>query len=97
MIDSSQNKPVIQMMWEQCARDGEFTNRNPILVFRRNGRKPCICMKRSYYLGLCYFFAKIEAQFILSVNIKDEQIVIMQLDKFFEWVSSPRLKKKKKN
>jgi hypothetical protein len=83
-IDSNQKKPVLQMMWEQCVRDSELTNRNPVLIFRRNVRQPCICFRKHYYLNLSQYYGQYQKN-ILSVVFEQKTICIMALKDFFEW------------
>jgi hypothetical protein len=85
-VDSNQKKPVLQMMWEQCIRDAELSNCEPILIFRRNTRSSCICMKRSYYHEIGHFYGKYRSSIItLDSNDLDQTIVVMSLKGFFEW------------
>lgn len=85
-VDSTQKKPVLQMMWEQCTRDADLTGRHPILIFRRSKRQSCICMKRSYYYSLGHYYGKCVANMvILDVTELNQTIVVMPLKGFFEW------------
>ena len=85
-VDSRQSKTVLEKMWEQCSRDAELTHRRPILIFRRNGRQPCICFKRSYYLLLREASEPCTFSFI-QVFALSETLYIMSLKNFFDWVA----------
>lgn len=84
-IDSNQKTPVLQKMWEQCIKDAELSGTQPILIFRRNARQPCICIKRSYYNHLKEYFGRIGNLIVVDAGILDEEIIIMSLAEFFEW------------
>ena len=55
-IDSKQQKPTLQKMWEQVKRDSELSVRIPVLIFRRNGRSKCIAFSRNYFSKLVDVF-----------------------------------------
>lgn len=48
IIDSNQAKPIFYELWEQAVNDGLKSNREPLLIFRRNHRQACIAMH--YYI-----------------------------------------------
>ena len=86
LVDSRQAKPFFISIWEQSMRDAELTGRKPVLIFRRNGRQPCICMKRSYYHSLGNYYGKCtENMVIVDAAELDQTIVIMSLKNFFDW------------
>lgn len=85
-VDSNQKKPVLQAMWEQCARDADLSGCQPILIFRRNTRQSCICFRRSYYLGTSAFHGKCNSN-IVGISIGEENLVVMSLKDFFAWAN----------
>lgn len=52
-LDSTQKEPVIEKFWRQCKKDADLSEREPVLIFRRNRRKSCIAFKASYFNSLC--------------------------------------------
>lgn len=84
-LDSSQKVTVFEKMWNQCVRDADLTNRNPVLIFRRNGRKPCIAIRKEYELSLTNFFGEAPHPYIEYNKIK-----IRPLHSFFEWITNIR-------
>ena len=44
LIDSKQDNPMFNDFWAQTANDATESNREPILIFRRNRRQSCIAM-----------------------------------------------------
>lgn len=87
-VDSNQKRPVLQAMWEQCAKDAELSGCEPILIFRRNARQSCICFRRSYYLSRSDFYGKCKSN-IVGMVIDEENLVIMSLKSFFDWADPP--------
>jgi len=87
-IDSKQKKPVLQSMWEQCIRDAETTGKEPVLIFRRNRREPCIMMRTSYGYRLQEWFGAINHSSIY-IELFDK-CTMMSLSDFFEWVPDIR-------
>ena len=94
-LDSRQDKPVLQKMWEQCCRDSNLTGRLPILIFRRNGRTPCIMMETTYEHRLQEWFSPIK-KFPICLDFWDKY-TIMSLRDFLEWIPDirPALNKRK--
>jgi hypothetical protein len=85
ILDSSQKEPVLLTMWNQCKRDAELTNREPVLIFRRNGRKPCIMFTAKYLCHLFSFFGMTSIPTIMIV-IDNKSHVIFNLQDFFNWI-----------
>ena len=89
LIDSKQKKPVLQSMWGQCIRDAGISNREPILIFRRNLRSPCIMIRTVYELQLQEWFASIDHS---TINIDSfDRCTIMSLLDFFSWIPDIRI------
>lgn len=86
VIDSHQKTPVIEQMWTQCSRDADLTNCHPILIFRRNSRPSCICMRRAYYLKITEHFGRFPDAYVI-LNNSMENLMIIPLKKFFEWAT----------
>lgn len=93
-IDSQQKETVLEKMWAQCCRDAVLTNRQPILIFRRNRRELCIMITCRYESELSDFFG---ANLLTKITISclEENTVIMKLKDFFLWIPNiePALKR----
>jgi len=89
LIDSRQTNPVLSMMWKQCVRDADESSRIPILIFRRNNRRPCICIRRSYYFSRDKYLGKINPDKIIFLNLNGDPVILMSLKTFFEWAQPP--------
>jgi hypothetical protein len=64
LLDSTQKETVLEKMWIQCCRDAKLTNRTPILIFRRNGRKACVMLDYNYWI------TKANYKFVLENQIQ---------------------------
>ena len=94
LIDSKQKEPVLMKMWKQCETDAKLTNREPILIFRRNNRKPCIMFLIKYFNILSDYFGdskKNEVALLYSTY----SCLVFTLKDFFEWIPDIRLALKK--
>ena len=89
-IDSKQENPVFTMLWKQCIRDAELSNRKPVLIFRRNLRAKCIVIKYSYFMALSSYFGDFKSPFFIF-KTTEEKIIVMALKDFFEWIPSMAL------
>ena len=89
-LDSRQKSPVLEKMWEQCSRDAELTNREPILIFRRNGRSPCIMLNCTYIMEkLNPHFGRLEEDCI-GIYTKRFNCTIIPFQNFMEWIPNIR-------
>ena len=99
-LDSKQKEPVLQKMWTQCRRDAELTNREPILIFRRNGRAPCICFYKCYLGKLlsCFGMPSCGVLSLTTYDYEADSLCMMKLSDFFEWIPNIRaaLKRRKR-
>jgi len=86
MIDSSQKLCQFHEFWEQCLNDAVESKREPMLIFRRNRRSPCICMRQDVFSGFIERFGFPDFN-ILNLNVLFDSlpITIMNLRHFFEW------------
>lgn len=84
-LDSKQKNPVLQVFWNQCSRDADLTNRQPILIFRRNRRETCICFLKDYEEHLSDFYGSCFVPKI-TISIENQRLTIIKLKDFFEWI-----------
>jgi hypothetical protein len=90
LIDSKQKQTTLMIMWEQCKRDALLTRREPILIFRRNGRSKCIMMMTPYYLHLYSWFGDCKAVGLQITILDKTTAVILSLSDFFHWIPDIR-------
>lgn len=89
IIDSTQEKNIFFTFWEQCITDAHKSNREPILIFRRNRRKTCIAMQSDLFeafqkfSGYGYGNAFIEIKWPMPDGVYS--YTICNLDAFFKW------------
>ena len=93
-IDSRQRTPILMNMWEQCKRDADLTGREPVLIFRRNNRLPCIMFTHKYYSKLIDYLGdsppSITIEFFSSIELAVCSYKIISLDRFFVWAANLR-------
>jgi hypothetical protein len=88
-VDSNQGKPQIYQFWEQVERDAEIANKEPLLIFRRNNKQPCIAMYTDIFKSFVSKCDYPDFEFI-TLNFCSEDmcfpsITVCNLYKFFEW------------
>ena len=97
MIDSSQKLSQFHEFWEQCLNDAVESKREPILIFRRNRRSPCITMRNDVFAGFISRFGMPGVNTINLTTLFDPlPITIMNMRQFFDWteqISESILKK----
>lgn len=86
MIDSKQKESVLDVFWEQCTKDADISKREPILIFRRNRRTPCIVMRNAYFFILESFFGRPKNIIIIIIKGFPEKRVIISLSDFMKWI-----------
>jgi hypothetical protein len=84
-IDSQQKEPILLKMWNQCCRDAKLTKRIPCLIFRRNGRSPCIVFDVVYFQHLIHYFNLPECD-VVQIN----NMIVLPLEGFFIWIPNIR-------
>lgn len=87
IIDGKQKVPTFIEFWEQAERDAKLSDREPILIFRRNRRSECIAMYEHIWGTFMKARNDTTPKFTtisVDLNRKDE-IVICNLDDFLEF------------
>lgn len=86
ILDSKQKEPMFLQMWNQCKRDALLSNREPLLIFRRDNMQICIAFENHMY-GLFYdYFGFQMHKKILLERYPDEDIIIMNFNDWKSWV-----------
>lgn len=84
-IDSTQQKPQFIMFWEQAVRDADLSEREPMLIFRRNNKRTCIAVYEDIFLACVRRFEVFEKNAIRINTPYYAPIWICNLNDFFEW------------
>ena len=91
LIDSQQKETTLEKMWRQASEDAEKSNREPILIFRRNLMSPCIVVNKSYWVHLCHFFGPCPLRRLtLNKELGENPLVILSLKQFLNWIPDIR-------
>jgi hypothetical protein len=84
-LDSKQSKPILKQFWDQCIQDAYDSGRKPLLIFRRNGRSPCIAFQTRLLREFVELFDTPQC-----VTAKVVGMNIMSLKDFLEWIPNIR-------
>lgn len=88
-LDSQQKEPVLQKMFDQSRKDAVLTDRIPLLIFRRNGRSPCIMFFKSCYDHFADFFGHYQG-ICITYRVHNIVHVIIPFQDFMEWIPNIR-------
>ena len=89
MLDSNQKVTQIEMFFTQCQEDALKCSKRPILIFRRNSRKVCICMSRDYFSYLKDLFGEYDD---IHIFVYRNNLVILKFDEFLNWSNPSQFK-----
>jgi hypothetical protein len=89
MIDSTQEKNIFWDFWDQCTTDADKSNREPILIFRRNRRKACIAMRSDLFNAFKVWGNYVIPEYCIEIKFtivaNTESITVCNLDEFIEY------------
>lgn len=89
MIDGSQAQNQFFKFWDQCETDSLKSNREPILIFRRNRRKPCIAMQSDLFEAFQKWSNYNFGNFFIEIKVPMPDGIwsytICNMDNFFKW------------
>jgi hypothetical protein len=89
LIDSQQKMSVFHEFWNQCLNDSIESDREPLLVFRRNRRTPCIAMHQDIFNGFALKFGEPDFNLIIvEGGFCYLPVVTMNLRQFFNWTEN---------
>lgn len=83
MIDSHNKQPMLIAFWDQCKEDATKSGKEPILIFKRNRKVPCICFSTAVYLKFVNWFGKMDN--LIEIIYNKDKVVIMSLSAFLDW------------
>lgn len=86
VIDSKQKDPMFLQMWKQCKRDAELSNREPLLIFRRDNMQICIVFERSMYNKFSNYFGFQDYRKITLSCYPHEDLFVMNFNEWKEWI-----------
>lgn len=84
IIDSNQKTNVFFTFWGQCCNDASKSNREPILIFRRNQRKSCITMYSDLFEAFQKFQNHEFLSYYIEIKLSSFSITICNLDEFLK-------------
>jgi hypothetical protein len=84
-IDSKQKETTLEKFWAQCQTDSVAAGKEPVLIFRRPLRQPCVLIWKDYLHRLENYFGKYPFKVIYSIYKDKGWVAIMSLADFLEW------------
>lgn len=88
LLDSSQQYPKFYDFWYQAVNDADLSGREPLLIFRRNRRLPCIAMRSYIFDVFTYICNDKPVEFdTISIQFNGEYtpIIICNLRYFYDY------------
>ena len=87
-IDSKSKKHDFRSNLDQCIKDAELSNKEPLLIFRRDRMEACVCMLASRYNHMCGYFGNLKVQTKrLTLWDGKDLFIIFKLSDFFDWAN----------
>lgn len=85
LLDSSQQLPIFYNFWSQAVNDADESGREPLLIFRRNRRLPCIAMRNCIFDAFVSVKDPVEFDYIkVNFNGESEAIAICNIRYFYD-------------
>ena len=95
LLDSKAKEPLFVQFWNQCILSAELTSREPILIFRRNQKEPCVAISNSYFFRLKDLFGPFDKGEIYikigGMSSPIEEITVIRFNDFLEWIDAKSL------
>lgn len=89
IIDSRQELNQFFKFWDQCLTDASKSQREPILIFRRNRREACITMHSDLFDAFQKFSGYSFGDFFIEVKTPSpdgvHSLTICNMSEFFKW------------
>ena len=86
MIDSQQGTPWIYQFWSEACLDAKESEREPMLIFRRLRRNPCIAMYKDIFCTFAQVRQDIDFDYItVDFNEFPYPVIVCNMRNFFYW------------
>jgi hypothetical protein len=87
IIEHNDN-PTFLDFWLQTLEDAEASKREPVLIFRRNNKQPCIAFNSEYFYNeIEKYFSKFNSDY-LEICVSNTNITILSFKTFLEWTNN---------
>lgn len=95
IIDSGSKNHSFKVNLEQCIRDAELVNKQPLLIFKRDRMKACVCLQVSYFNSLIDEFGNLSDKVeYIKIWDGDKEFIILKSIDFFEWANPEYFRKR---
>lgn len=88
-IEGDSDNPIFLDFWLQALEDAEASNREPILIFRRNNKQACITFGYNYFQNEM-LYNKLFKAFLydhITTSIVNEKFITMSFKDFLDWTN----------
>lgn len=89
-IEGDSQNPKFLEFWLQALEDAEASNREPVLIFRRNNKQPCIVFREEYVLNVMAvypLFKLLKKYDNILLKISDEVLMALSFKDFLDWTN----------
>ena len=90
-IEGDSDNPVFLDFWLQTLEDAEASNREPVLIFRRNNKQPCIVFTHKYWFNSLMGYHpsfKLFQYDNITLNISGEKLITISFKDFLDWTNN---------
>ena len=84
-LDSRQNHVQFFVFWDQAIRDAELSEREPLLIFRRNKKRTCIAIHDDLFKVCIAEFGKALFSTMTIHKHGYHPITLCNIEEFFNW------------
>jgi hypothetical protein len=93
-IEGDSQNPKFIEFWLQALEDAEASNREPVLIFRRNKKQACIAFRKSYVKSVLLNYYGLFKTFTydnITIEVSDESIFTISFKDFLDWTNGKLL------
>lgn len=90
-IEGNSENPKFIEFWLQALEDAEASNREPVLIFRRNNKQACIVFTHKYWFNTLmghYQLFKLFQYDNIILNISGEKLITISFKDFLDWTNN---------
>lgn len=89
VLDRRKGTPLLLRFWEQVFKDAYLVNRDPILIFKRDRREPCVMITNDFYYELYAYSNNTFRNYATLKGIIPHalDLRIKRLDDFLDWAN----------
>lgn len=82
----------IRSFWSQCCRDAEKSDKRPMLIYRKKGRKPLLGIDIHTYMELCVHLGSLSSISMRFKNLEYSTLELFDFYSFFDIITPEIIK-----